>query len=128
WLKNRSASSICGFWKHAKTYSVFSSSVSRQRKTVPVHKNAFRHGQFTIRIFPERTDTPMALSLAYKRPSLTGSTQVPGDTSISHRAIMFGSMASGTTTVKGFLMGDDCLSTISCFQKLGVKIDISDEV
>lgn len=70
----------------------------------------------------------MALSLAYKKPSLTGSIQVPGDKSISHRAIMFGSMASGTTTVKGFLMGDDCLSTISCFQKLGVKIDISDEV
>src|SRR5690606_7937051 len=70
----------------------------------------------------------MALSLAYKKPSLKGSIQVPGDKSISHRAIMFGSMASGTTTVKGFLMGDDCLSTISCFQKLGVKIDITDEV
>ena len=70
----------------------------------------------------------MALSLAYKKTSLKGSIQVPGDKSISHRAIMFGSMASGTTTVKGFLMGDDCLSTISCFQKLGVKIDITDEV
>ena len=70
----------------------------------------------------------MAISLAYKKPSLKGSIQVPGDKSISHRAIMFGSMATGTTTVEGFLMGEDCLSTISCFKKLGVKIDITDEV
>lgn len=70
----------------------------------------------------------MALSLAYKKPSLKGSIQVPGDKSISHRAIMFGSMATGTTTVEGFLMGDDCLSTISCFRKLGVEIDITDQL
>ncbi|TWT07628.1 3-phosphoshikimate 1-carboxyvinyltransferase [Planococcus sp. CPCC 101016] len=70
----------------------------------------------------------MALSLAYKKPSLTGTIQVPGDKSISHRAIMFGSMATGTTTVEGFLMGDDCLSTISCFKKLGVDITITDDL
>ncbi|MBT2569500.1 3-phosphoshikimate 1-carboxyvinyltransferase [Planococcus sp. ISL-110] len=70
----------------------------------------------------------MALSLKYEKPSLKGSIQVPGDKSISHRAIMFGSMATGTTTVEGFLMGDDCLSTISCFKKLGVKIDITDQL
>lgn len=70
----------------------------------------------------------MALSLTYKKPTLKGSIQVPGDKSISHRAIMFGSMATGTTTVEGFLMGDDCLSTISCFKKLGVKIDITDKL
>lgn len=70
----------------------------------------------------------MALSLTYKKPTLKGSIQVPGDKSISHRAIMFGSMATGTTTVEGFLMGDDCLSTISCFKKLGVKIDVTDQL
>ena len=70
----------------------------------------------------------MALTLTYKKPTLKGSIQVPGDKSISHRAIMFGSMATGTTTVEGFLMGDDCLSTISCFKKLGVKIDITDQL
>lgn len=65
----------------------------------------------------------MTLNLSYSNPSLKGSIQVPGDKSISHRSIMFGAMASGTTTVEGFLLGDDCLSTISCFQKLGVKIE-----
>lgn len=67
----------------------------------------------------------MTLTLSYSNPSLKGTIQVPGDKSISHRAIMFGSMAKGTTTVEGFLLGDDCLSTISCFQKLGVEISLS---
>ncbi|MBZ5202268.1 3-phosphoshikimate 1-carboxyvinyltransferase [Planomicrobium chinense] len=66
----------------------------------------------------------MTLTLSYSNPSLKGTIQVPGDKSISHRAIMFGSMASGTTTVEGFLLGDDCLSTISCFRKLGVDIEL----
>ncbi|KIY22108.1 MULTISPECIES: 3-phosphoshikimate 1-carboxyvinyltransferase [Mesobacillus] len=54
--------------------------------------------------------------------SLKGEITVPGDKSISHRAVMFGSIAEGTTQIKNFLPGEDCLSTISCFQKLGVKI------
>ncbi|HSJ38525.1 MAG TPA: 3-phosphoshikimate 1-carboxyvinyltransferase [Planococcus sp. (in: firmicutes)] len=66
----------------------------------------------------------MALKLDYKKPSLTGKIQVPGDKSISHRSIMFGAMASGKTTVEGFLLGADCLSTISCFRKLGVEIEL----
>ncbi|MGO4888105.1 3-phosphoshikimate 1-carboxyvinyltransferase [Anaerobacillus sp. MEB173] len=53
---------------------------------------------------------------------LSGTIRVPGDKSISHRSVMFGSIANGTTTVEGFLPGEDCLSTISCFQKLGVSI------
>lgn len=53
---------------------------------------------------------------------LQGTVAVPGDKSISHRAIMFGSMAEGKTTIENFLAGDDCLSTIACFRKLGVKI------
>lgn len=53
---------------------------------------------------------------------LKGSIKVPGDKSISHRAVMFGSIAEGTTTIDGFLTGEDCLSTISCFRKLGVTI------
>ena len=48
---------------------------------------------------------------------------VPGDKSISHRSIMLGALAKGTTEIEGFLMGDDCLSTISCFQKLGIRIE-----
>ncbi|WP_459213890.1 3-phosphoshikimate 1-carboxyvinyltransferase [Priestia flexa] len=58
---------------------------------------------------------------------LNGIIQVPGDKSISHRSVMFGSIAEGTTTISGFLPGDDCLSTISCFRKLGVEIEVVNE-
>lgn len=54
---------------------------------------------------------------------LRGELEIPGDKSISHRAIMFGSLAKGTTEVTHFLQGADCLSTISCFQKLGIEIE-----
>ncbi len=54
---------------------------------------------------------------------LRGELEIPGDKSISHRAIMFGSLARGTTEVTHFLQGADCLSTISCFQKLGIEIE-----
>lgn len=52
-----------------------------------------------------------------------GSFSVPGDKSISHRAVMLGAIASGVTEISGFLLGEDCLSTISCFQKLGIQIE-----
>ncbi len=55
--------------------------------------------------------------------SLLGEITVPGDKSISHRSVMFGSIAHGETKVTNFLPGDDCLSTISCFRKLGVAIE-----
>jgi 3-phosphoshikimate 1-carboxyvinyltransferase len=54
--------------------------------------------------------------------SLNGTIKVPGDKSISHRAVMLSSIAEGKTTINGFLTGEDCLSTISCFKKLGVNI------
>jgi 3-phosphoshikimate 1-carboxyvinyltransferase len=54
--------------------------------------------------------------------SLRGPIEVPGDKSISHRAVMFGAIANGTTTISNFLAGEDCLSTIDCFRKLGVSI------
>jgi len=60
--------------------------------------------------------------LAYHQPRLEGIVTVPGDKSISHRAVMFGAIAKGKTTVTGFLPGEDCLSTIDCFRKLGVDI------
>ncbi|MBR0397001.1 MAG: 3-phosphoshikimate 1-carboxyvinyltransferase [Eubacterium sp.] len=53
---------------------------------------------------------------------LKGQLQVPGDKSISHRSVMIGSLANGTTRASGFLAGADCLSTISCFQKMGIDI------
>ena len=54
---------------------------------------------------------------------LKGTLRIPGDKSISHRAIMFGSLAEGTTTIHGFLKGADCLSTIDCFRKMGISIE-----
>lgn len=62
--------------------------------------------------------------LNFEKPSLKGTVRVPGDKSISHRSIMFGAIASGNTTVEGFLLGEDCLSTISCFRALGVEIHL----
>lgn len=53
-----------------------------------------------------------------------GEITVPGDKSISHRAVMFGAIAKGTTRIRNFLMGADCLSTIDCFRRLGVQIDV----
>ena len=55
---------------------------------------------------------------------LNGELTIPSDKSISHRSVMFGSLSLGTTTISNFLMGDDCLSTISCFRKLGIDIEI----
>lgn len=59
--------------------------------------------------------------------ALRGDVTVPGDKSISHRAVMFGALADADTHITGFLMGEDCLSTISCFKKMGVSIDVSEK-
>lgn len=53
---------------------------------------------------------------------LTGTIHVPADKSISHRSIMFGAISNGTTTIKNFLRGEDCLSTLNAFKQLGVSI------
>ena len=59
----------------------------------------------------------------HKRGPLKGSVTVPGDKSISHRSVMFGALAEGVTEVTNFLQGADCLSTIRCFNQLGIEID-----
>ncbi|KXG43630.1 3-phosphoshikimate 1-carboxyvinyltransferase [Tepidibacillus infernus] len=55
--------------------------------------------------------------------SIKGSIEVPGDKSISHRAVMLGALSLGNTHIHGFLNGEDCLSTIRVFRQLGVEID-----
>ena len=55
---------------------------------------------------------------------LKGSFELIGDKSISHRAVMFSSISKGHNKISNFLMGEDCLSTISCFRKMGVDIQI----
>jgi len=58
-----------------------------------------------------------------KVKSLNGEITVPGDKSISHRAVMLGALADGTTEIYGFLKGADCLATIDCFRKMGIDIE-----
>lgn len=57
------------------------------------------------------------------RGPLGGRIRVPGDKSISHRAMMLGSLADGTTEVEGFLEGEDTLATAAAFRAMGVRID-----
>lgn len=66
------------------------------------------------------------MKLTYTAP-LRGEISVPGDKSISHRAVMFGSLAKGTTEITNFLQGADCLSTIACFRKMGIPIENTPE-
>ena len=62
------------------------------------------------------------MNISASKP-LRGTLTVSGDKSISHRAVMFGSLATGTTEIEGFLAGEDCLSTIRCFRNMGVQIE-----
>ena len=58
---------------------------------------------------------------------MSGEVTIPGDKSISHRAVMFGSLADGLTEVTNFLQGADCLSTIEAFRKMGIEIENTPE-
>lgn len=62
-----------------------------------------------------------------KTTGLRGTIHIPGDKSISHRAVMLGSIANGTTEITNFLQGADCLATIDCFRKMGIAIENSPE-
>ena len=57
---------------------------------------------------------------------LRGRVRVPGDKSISHRALMLGSLADGTSQVSGFLPSGDCLATLACLRSLGVQVEAHD--
>lgn len=61
--------------------------------------------------------------LFHKINSLKGEVTIPGDKSISHRAIMLGSLAKGTSVITNFLQGEDCISTIQCFRQMGIQIE-----
>ena len=58
---------------------------------------------------------------------LKGTITIPGDKSISHRAVMFGSISNGLTEISNFLQGADCLATIDCFRNMGIEIDNSSD-
>lgn len=68
------------------------------------------------------------MKLETKVQGLHGSLRIPGDKSISHRSIMFGSLAKGVTTVRDILRGEDVLSTMQVFRDLGVTIEDDGDV
>ncbi|MEN2985018.1 MAG: 3-phosphoshikimate 1-carboxyvinyltransferase [Dictyoglomaceae bacterium] len=63
-----------------------------------------------------------------KSKGLNGVIEIPGDKSISHRALIFSSLAKGKSKIVNFLFGQDCLSTMNCLKKLGVKIEIENNI
>ncbi len=65
----------------------------------------------------------MSVKTITKKSGLRGEITIPGDKSISHRSIMLGSIALGTTEITNFLEGADCMSTIGCFRRMGVEIE-----
>lgn len=70
-----------------------------------------------------RTNTPKRIKVK-QTSSLQGTITVPGDKSISHRALMIASIAEGNTTIKGLLKGEDNMATLEAFKKMGVTIDV----
>ncbi|MBQ7628974.1 MAG: 3-phosphoshikimate 1-carboxyvinyltransferase, partial [Selenomonadaceae bacterium] len=57
---------------------------------------------------------------------LRGEIEIAGDKSISHRSIIFSSLASSTVEIENFLNGADCLSTVACMKNFGVEINFAD--
>ncbi|TLX56590.1 bifunctional prephenate dehydrogenase/3-phosphoshikimate 1-carboxyvinyltransferase [Stutzerimonas nosocomialis] len=75
------------------------------------------------RAYVDVMDSNDLIFVAKPGGKLDGSLRVPGDKSISHRSIMLGSLAEGTTEVEGFLEGEDALATIQAFRDMGVVIE-----
>lgn len=69
----------------------------------------------------------MQITLTQRPKPFLGEITIPGDKSISHRSVMFGAIAKGTTEITNFLQGADCLSTIDCFRKMGIYIENTPE-
>jgi 3-phosphoshikimate 1-carboxyvinyltransferase len=69
--------------------------------------------------------TNAATIIARPGRNVSGRVHVPGDKSISHRALMLGALAEGETVIRGFLPGEDCLATLAALRALGVQIDDS---
>lgn len=69
------------------------------------------------------TETAAASYIITPSRCVSGTIAIPGDKSISHRSIMLGSLATGTTRIKGFLEGEDALATLQAFRDMGVTIE-----
>ena len=76
----------------------------------------------TVQSNPDQTSTTWILQAPQAAIGLQGTIQIPGDKSISHRALMLGALATGETQIKGLLLGEDPRSTAACFRALGAEI------
>ncbi|MEN3011595.1 3-phosphoshikimate 1-carboxyvinyltransferase [Dictyoglomus thermophilum] len=70
----------------------------------------------------------MGKLLVKKSKVLKGEVEVPGDKSISHRALIFSSMGEGESIIRNFLFSQDCISTMNCLKSLGVSIEVYDSI
>ena len=77
-----------------------------------------------VRIIMEKRGRRVVEKLM-KKSQIDAVLEVPGDKSISHRSIMIGALAKGITEIEGFSLSEDCRSTILCFEKMGIDIDIA---
>jgi 3-phosphoshikimate 1-carboxyvinyltransferase len=76
----------------------------------------------TAPVFLNHTDSQQVLTIAPPAAGLLGQIQIPGDKSISHRALMLGAIAQGETQIQGLLLGEDPQSTAHCFRAMGATI------
>ncbi|MDJ0702131.1 MAG: 3-phosphoshikimate 1-carboxyvinyltransferase [Leptolyngbyaceae cyanobacterium MO_188.B28] len=76
----------------------------------------------TIHLTPNPPHQTLTLDIPAEGVALEGRIQVPGDKSISHRALMLGAISTGETAIKGLLLGEDPRRTAACFQAMGVEI------
>jgi 3-phosphoshikimate 1-carboxyvinyltransferase len=67
-------------------------------------------------------DVPREAYVARPAGAITGTVVVPGDKSISHRALLLGAIAKGKTSITGFLRSDDCLATLAAIRSMGVAV------
>src|SRR5437870_10930902 len=75
----------------------------------------------------QRPATSDTLTIGGMRSPIEGQVSVPGDKSISHRAVILGSIAEGTTRIRNFLPANDCLATLEVLRGLGVEIEYQEE-
>lgn len=76
----------------------------------------------TVRLQANQAHQDLIITPTGSETALRGTVQIPGDKSISHRALMLGAIAHGTTTIEGLLLGEDPRSTAACFQAMGARI------
>src|ERR671937_385691 len=72
---------------------------------------------------PQKSTASDTLTIRGVRSPVEGRITVPGDKSISHRAVILGSIAEGTTRIRNFLPANDCLATLDAVRALGVQIE-----